>query len=127
MFLGENYLSAKGSQYIKREIIEKFLKTRNIKATYSVHFEGPDPIGTISEYNDRISIHIAPEIGLFENNPRDSEWLYEFYTYINGHSELNNSLLYIVYSTDKYTNYSATIISSNSLISEDEFYNSFKL
>lgn len=125
IILGENYLSAKGSQYIKREIIEKFLKPRNIKATCSIYFDGAKPVGSISDYNDRIRIHIAPEYVFGKNDPRELGWLYDFYLYLYEHSELNNILLYVVYPIDKYTSYSATINVSGSLKNESDFYNSF--
>lgn len=127
VFWGENFLSSKSVQYVEQEIIDAFLAPRKINANYSVYFTGDNfPVTSVSEYKDGIRIHIAPEYVFEKNNPRELGWLYDFYLYIYEHPELNNTSICFTYSINKNTSYFANVNASGSLISENDFYSTFR-
>ncbi len=123
---GENYLSSKGIQYIKREIIEKFLKPRNINAKYSVHFDGPDPIDSIENYIGCIDIYINDSSYCSSDTPIDAGWFYDFYIYLQKKSNLKNYRVFIQLDVNGKRQYKLNFTQDSEFENANKFYAAFQ-
>lgn len=125
-FGGDNFLSAKASQYIKREIIEPFIIPRNITAKYGVYFSGKAPEGPVVEYDEGIRIHLNVISDYQKDTPEKSGWLYDFYIYFQSESNLKDYQVSIQYRVNDDSYYLLRFREDSTFASYEEFYNAFQ-
>ena len=125
-FGGDNFLSAKASQYIKREIIEPFIIPRNITAKYGVYFSGKAPVGPVVEYDEGMRIHFNVKSDYQKDTPEKSGWLYDFFIYFQSESNLKDYQVIINYRTNNGVRYKLRFQEDSTFASSEEFYNAFQ-
>lgn len=124
--LHDNYLTSKASQYIKREIIEPFIISRNITAKYEVHFSGKAPVGSVVEYEEGIRVHLSVKSDYQKDTPEKSGWLYDFYIYFQSESNLKDYQVSIQYRVNDDLYYMLRFQEDSTFASSEEFYNAFQ-
>ena len=128
MFLGENFLYAKASQFIEREIILPFLNSKNHKAINDIYMPYGTPTEDITKYEEEIIVSLYPEYEPGKNSPEEVYWLYEFYVYWRSNSNLKNYRVNIEYRINNDTNKTYLIRFKEDTLFEnaDEFYAAFQ-
>ncbi len=127
-FWGENYLYAKSSQFIEREIILPFLDLKGLKAKYNIYMPYGIPTEDITKYEEEILINLYPAYEPGKNSPEEVRWLYEFYVYWHNNSNLKNYLVDIEYRINNDTNKTHLIRFKEDTLFEnaEEFYAAFR-
>ena len=128
MFLGENYLSAKGSQYIKREILLPFFDERHLDITTCYVSTSGVFDGDISKFEGLANIIIIPQYEDGKNTPMDVAWLYDFYIYIKENSNLKKyriSIEYRIHNNVK-TKYEIYFSDDSYFETREDFYAAFQ-
>ena len=123
---GNNFLSAKATQYIENEIILPFWLSRGIDANYSFFIPGEKPVGHVTDYEDVIHIFVSVAYQKDMDCPKDLGWLYDFYTYFRSESNLKNYQVKIDYQISNEVRYLLRFQEDSTFASSEEFYNAFQ-